>query len=561
MQVVECATLAHSADYERADRADIIEWMRIRGSFVRRLALSSIVYVLGGCPSSNPSALLPTCNPAHGDRDCHGSLPFCRAVGGAGEHHCIACDTDRDCDDHVFCNGVERCTTLACTAGTPVDCHSSEQCPSRCNEALARCEPTESFDDDGDGHRSAACGGDDCDDADPGRFPGNTEICDSRRHDEDCDPWTYGQRDSDGDGYDDGSCCNTDGSGSLVCGDDCDDRRPDVHPALAESCDGRDNDCDGAADEGVLVASYMDADGDGWGTGPEEQICAGLDGHAVQSGDCDDANPQLHPAAFRCAGSGSAIDVCGDDGRFMEANCPNNGACVPQPDGTGVCWPGAGVACSDGIDNDGDGLIDWQDPNCASPADTTELPERCGDGIDNDGDHKIDYPYDPGCSSTEDTTENDPATLPACSNGLDDDGDGTRDFAAGSADPGCISAADDSEREAGGPACDNGVDDDMDTTQDFPADPDCTAPSDTNEATPACSNGLDDDGDGTIDFSGAPRPKPDPGADPGCASATDDSERGTPNSPACDNAIDDDGDGAADSPADLGCIGPSDTSE
>ncbi|HEY2056506.1 MAG TPA: lytic murein transglycosylase [Solirubrobacterales bacterium] len=31
--------------------------------------------------------------------------------------------------------------------------------------------------------------------------------------------------------------------------------------------------------------------------------------------------------------------------------------------------------CSDGIDNDGDGLIDMEDPNCSSPSDTNEAPE------------------------------------------------------------------------------------------------------------------------------------------------------------------------------------------
>ena len=50
---------------------------------------------------------------------------------------------------------------------------------------------------------------------------------------------------------------------------------------------------------------------------------------------------------------------------------------------------------------------------------------------------------------------------------------------------------------------------------------------------PRCSNGLDDDGDGFVDL-----------ADPGCADAADNDERG----PAlvCDNGLDDDGDGATD---------------
>ncbi len=70
--------------------------------------------------------------------------------------------------------------------------------------------------------------------------------------------------------------------------------------------------------------------------------------------------------------------------------------------------------CSDGIDNDGDGLIDSADPGCHNdfnannPAsyDSSISHEynvitktyQCSDGIDNDGDGKIDFPDDPGCS-------------------------------------------------------------------------------------------------------------------------------------------------------------------
>ncbi|MDJ0785277.1 MAG: M12 family metallo-peptidase [Myxococcota bacterium] len=57
-------------------------------------------------------------------------------------------------------------------------------------------------------------------------------------------------------------------------------------------------------------------------------------------------------------------------------------------------------ACSDGIDNDGDLLVDHPaDPGCASPASDLESP-ACNDGIDNDNDGGIDFdgaPPDPQC--------------------------------------------------------------------------------------------------------------------------------------------------------------------
>ncbi len=62
--------------------------------------------------------------------------------------------------------------------------------------------------------------------------------------------------------------------------------------------------------------------------------------------------------------------------------------------------------CRDGLDNDGDGLIDVADFGCSNPDDTREFPNpRCSDGIDNDGDTLTDFPADPQCTSESDTRE------------------------------------------------------------------------------------------------------------------------------------------------------------
>jgi hypothetical protein len=51
--------------------------------------------------------------------------------------------------------------------------------------------------------------------------------------------------------------------------------------------------------------------------------------------------------------------------------------------------------CTDGVDNDGDGLVDCNDPDCANdPA--CRPHEICGDCIDNDGDGLVDN-EDPDC--------------------------------------------------------------------------------------------------------------------------------------------------------------------
>ena len=87
-------------------------------------------------------------------------------------------------------------------------------------------------------------------------------------------------------------------------------------------------------------------------------------------------------------------------------------ACGPDPDpcppgmecrGDGLCWfpsspapdtPDAKLpACSDGIDNDCDGLTDWpDDPGCSGPDDDDEHGDlECDDGIDNDNDGHADF--------------------------------------------------------------------------------------------------------------------------------------------------------------------------
>lgn len=152
--------------------------------------------------------------------------------------------------------------------------------------------PCTNPDEDGDGSDSQACGGADCDDADPRRAPGRPEICDAAMLDEDCDVTTSGSRDADGDGSIDAACCNVDASGGRVCGNDCDDQRPGVSRTVPEVCDGLDNDCDGGTDEGVQHVLWRDRDGDGFGDPAETQFaCSWSPGLSYVGNDCNDNDP------------------------------------------------------------------------------------------------------------------------------------------------------------------------------------------------------------------------------------------------------------------------------
>jgi hypothetical protein len=96
--------------------------------------------------------------------------------------------------------------------------------------------------------------------------------------------------------------------------------------------------------------------------------------------------------------------------------------------------------CDDGLDNDGDGSIDLDDPLCDDAEDLSEAG-ICGDGLDNDGDGFTDFSGgDRGCADPDDSSENDP-TLP-CDDGIDNDRDGSIDFPS---DPGCEDLLDETE--------------------------------------------------------------------------------------------------------------------
>ncbi|MBK7152279.1 MAG: putative metal-binding motif-containing protein [Sandaracinaceae bacterium] len=156
-------------------------------------------------------------------------------------------------------------------------------------------------DADGDGFLSISCGGNDCDDEDPHRFPGNIEVCDdglTRQRDEDCDPTTFGFQDADADGEVSASCCNTRADGTLFCGSDCDDRSILRRAFQVELCDVVDNDCDGVVDEQTMsVEWYADADGDGFGEAlASMSSCTPVPSHSLSPSDCDDSEARRHPA-------------------------------------------------------------------------------------------------------------------------------------------------------------------------------------------------------------------------------------------------------------------------
>lgn len=123
------------------------------------------------------------------------------------------CAADTDCNDDQFCNGTERCVVNR-EPGVAVlrRCMPSSAAFSCakglvCDESVDACRLSQ-VDADGDGYVARESGGDDCDDDDPRRYPGNSEVCDHEHLDEDCDLSTGGLMDVDGDGHTSSNCFN-----------------------------------------------------------------------------------------------------------------------------------------------------------------------------------------------------------------------------------------------------------------------------------------------------------------------------------------------------------------
>jgi hypothetical protein len=144
--------------------------------------------------------------------------------------------------------------------------------------------------------------------------------------------------------------------------------------------------------------------------------------------------------------------------------------------------------CADGADNDGDGLVDAEDDDCGALGADWEGPvPACADGVDNDGDGLADRD-DPGCATEGDRDEGDLERRyddlgamiddSACQDGLDNDADGLTD----EADPGCHDlAAAQRYRQERRPQCGDGIDNDHDGHVDYGEDDDCYAAGDRSE--------------------------------------------------------------------------------
>ena len=392
-------------------------------------------------------------------------------------------------------------------------------------------------DNDGDGY--AACA--ECDDGDPAVNPDALEVCNDV--DDDCDTLTDDDDDSldasagvtvyldlDADGYGDPAVsalvCDP-GPGWVLDATDCDDSRPDIHPAATEVCNGLDDDCDTLVDDADASLDptsastwYTDADGDPYGDDTTAQLaCDAPAGTVAVAGDCDDADAAYNPGAAEADCADPADYNCDGSTGYADADSDGWAACEECDDTSAAVFPGATEVCN-GADDDCDGTVD--------EADATDASTWYADG-DSDGygdaasttvacDAPAGYLADATDCDDTDAAVN-PAQVEVC-NGIDDDCDGSVDGGAADASTWYADADADGYGDAGstttacdapaGSVADHSDCDDTDAAVNPSAielcdglDNDCDGDVDEDSATDAPTWYADTDGDGYGDSASA----------------------------------------------------------
>jgi predicted outer membrane repeat protein len=323
--------------------------------------------------------------PCNTDTDCDDGDPCtddnCTGPGG----HCVHALVD--CDDAVFCNGLETCVDGACQVGTAPNCDDGVACTvDACDATADICthEP-----DDADCDNGLYCDGFESCDVLDGCQPGTPVVCDDGIHctDDTCDETTDGCRNIPIDSVcDDGLYCN----GAETCdpvGGVCQSGVWPCEPPLL---------CDEVADVCVACLDNVSCD-DGLFCNGQETCISGtcLEGTAPCGAEdlCDEEADACRPQPL-CQNDNDCDDVnpCTDD-QCQKGTCVHVNNTAPCDDGnacteddrcaagscTGAVIPGCGTPPPPPPDIDNDGVDDAAD---LCPADPDKIePGVCGCGV------------------------------------------------------------------------------------------------------------------------------------------------------------------------------------
>ena len=231
----------------------------------------------------------------------------------------------------------------------------------------------------------------DCDDTNPGAYPGALEICNGI--DDNCDgvadegfsPVNY-FADGDADGFGNDAtllvACVDPGAPYVTTGGDCNDGDATINPGATEVCDGIDNDCSGLADDGIpYLTYYEDNDTDGFGVDASAILLCSDPGSpfVLVGGDCNDADAAVNP---------SAVEVCDSIDNNCDGSIDEGVQNTYYADADGDTYGDAGTTASDCSTPLGF-VSDNTDCNDADATINPSAVEVC-DSIDNNCDGSID---------------------------------------------------------------------------------------------------------------------------------------------------------------------------
>ena len=183
----------------------------------------------------------------------------------------------------------------------------------------------------------------DCDDHDALYNPGASESDCADPNDYNCDG-SVAYADADADGF-------------AAC-EDCDDADDRINPDGVEACNGKDDNCDGAIDEGVQTTFYLDFDADGYGVATDTTDgCTVPSGYAAVADDCDDADADYNPGATETDCTDPNDYNCDGSTLFEDADADGFAACEDCDD-TDDAVNIDGVEVCNGVDDDCDSDID-----------------------------------------------------------------------------------------------------------------------------------------------------------------------------------------------------------
>ncbi len=185
----------------------------------------------------------------------------------------------------------------------------------------------------------------DCNDANASINPAAAEICNST--DDNCNSqidegltFTVYYADADGDGFGAGastSLCSNPGSGYSTNALDCNNSNSSINPSATELCNSADDNCNTQIDEGLIFQNYyQDFDGDGFGFGSPNSLCASQNGYVNNAFDCNDFQAQINPVAQEiCNGIDDNCNTLLDDGLqfsnyFLDGDQDGFGSGTPQ---------------------------------------------------------------------------------------------------------------------------------------------------------------------------------------------------------------------------------------